>query len=185
MLTGAHLLISWISTVELLHERRERTLVTLAGIAPDLDGLGIIADSMTGTTAFYLKYHHYVGHSALSALIIASLAAVSAKTQHLSVWLLSVLVVHLHVLADVAGSKGPDGYQWPIYYLYPFNSAYELTWSGQWELDAWQNQAVMVVLLSICIYYAATRKISFLEVFSEKIDKDAFQLYEKYVRRRF
>lgn len=150
MTPGAHLLISWLSTVEILKERRERTLVALTGVAPDLDGLGIIVDKFTGTTHYYFNYHHYLGHSIFSALFFATLASLFSKSQKLAVWLLSFLVVHLHLLGDIIGSKGPDGFHWPIYYLYPFNSTFELTWKHQWELDAWQNQVIII----ICFYYA-------------------------------
>lgn len=61
MAPGSHLLISWLITVEIVKERRERALVALTGLAPDLDGAGIIIDFFTGTTQYYFKYHHYVG----------------------------------------------------------------------------------------------------------------------------
>lgn len=184
MVTGAHLLISWLSTVEVLKERRERVLVTLSGIAPDLDGAGIIVDTITETTDYYFKYHHYLGHSIFSAFFFATIAATLAKTQKSIVWLMSFLLVHVHILCDVIGSKGPDGYQWPIYYFYPLNSKYELTWTHQWELDAWQNQVTMGVLFSISLYYAAKKKMTFLEVFSQRLDKEAFVIYNKYIRKR-
>jgi len=183
MAPGAHLLISWLSTVEVLKERRERVLVTLTGVAPDLDGLGAIVDKLTGTTDLYFKYHHYLGHSILSALVIATIAACFAKSQRLLVWFLSVLIVNVHVICDVAGSKGPDGYQWPVYYLYPLYPEYELTWVHQWELNAWQNQVIMFFLLCACLFYAATKKITFLEVISKKLDQEAINMYNKYVRR--
>jgi len=53
MTSGAHFLISWLSTVELLKERRERTIVALSGILPDVDALGGVVDSITGTTSYY------------------------------------------------------------------------------------------------------------------------------------
>ena len=183
MSPGAHLLISWLSTVEILKERRERTLVALSGVAPDIDGLGIVVDKLTGTTNWYFEYHHYAGHSILSVFFIASLAAFLAKGQRVLVWLLAALVVNVHIICDVVGSRGPDGYQWPVYYLYPFNPEYELTWVYQWELNAWQNQVIMLLLLCACIFYAAKKKISFLEVFSQRLDKEAFAMYEKYVRK--
>ncbi len=183
MTPGAHFLISWLSTVEVLKKSRERTLVTLTGFAPDLDGFGIIIDKFTGTTELYIKYHHYLGHSILSALILASLAAVLSKSQKLIVWLLSFIVVHLHIACDVIGSKSPDGYQWPIYYLYPFKSDFELTWSGQWELNAWPNQLTIVILLLTSIYYSVTKKITFFEVFGERLNKEALNMYNKYIRK--
>jgi hypothetical protein len=99
-------------------------------------------------------------------------------------FLLSFLVVHVHILFDVIGSKSADGYQWPIYYFYPLNSEYGITWSGQWELNAWQNIMLMLFLLSGCVYYAITKKITFLEVFSSRLNTEAFKMYYKYVVKR-
>ena len=184
MAPGTHLLISWLSSVELLKNRRERTLVTLSGIAPDLDGLGIVVDWVTGTTELYSKYHHYLGHSFMSAVVLSLLSSILAKVQRIRVFFLTFFVVHVHIFCDVIGSKGPDGYQWPIYYLYPFNNDFELVWLGQWELNAWQNQVILLLLISFCLFYAATRKMSFFEVIHPRLDKEAFDMYDRYIRKK-
>ncbi len=44
-----HLLASWIIAVKTTDNLRDRRLVTLAGVAPDLDGLGIIIDIANGS----------------------------------------------------------------------------------------------------------------------------------------
>ena len=183
MAPGAHLLISWLSTVELLKFRRERTIVALSGVAPDADGFGIIWDKLTGTTDFYFRFHHYLGHSLLTSVVLAVFATLLAKTQKVTVFVLTVVVVHLHIICDIIGSKGPDGYQWPIYYLYPFSSEFSLTWSYQWELNAWQNHVIMLVLFSCCFYYVVTKHFSFIEVFSSKLDQAAFSMYRKYFQK--
>lgn len=180
MSPGSHLLFSWLSTAEVLKARRERVLVSISGVAPDIDGLGLIIDKLTGSTNFYFQYHHYLGHSIFSAIVISTLVTLLAQSQKVVVFLLSFLLVHIHILFDVIGSKSPDGYQWPIYYFYPLNSEYGLTWSGQWELNAWQNNVIMLFLLLGCAYYAITKRITFLEVFSSHLNKEAFKMYSKY-----
>lgn len=175
----AHFLVSWLSTVELLSKRRERAIVTIAGVAPDLDGIGIVSDKILGTTDFYIKYHHYLGHSFFSALFIATIASLISKTQKITVWFLSFVVVHVHIICDVIGSKGPDGYHWPIYYLYPINSKLGLTWQHQWELNAWQNKLIIGIMLIICVYYANKKRITFFEVFSKSLEETAFNMYKK------
>jgi len=184
MSPGSHLLFSWLTTVQIIKDRRERILVSISGIAPDIDGLGLIIDKLTGSTNFYLQYHHYIGHSIFSALFISTLATLLAKSQKVIVFTLSFILVHVHILFDVIGSKGPDGYQWPIYYFYPINPEYSLTWSGQWELNAWQNNVIMLFLLSGCVYYAVTKKITFLEIFSSKLNREVFVMYSKYFTKR-
>jgi len=184
MSPGSHLLFSWLTTAQLLKNRRERALVSISGIAPDIDGLGLIVDKLTGSTNFYLQYHHYVGHSIFSALCISVLATLLAKSQKFTVFVLSFILVHVHILFDIIGSKGPDGYQWPIYYLSPLDVDYSVTWSGQWELNAWQNNVIMLLLLSGCVYYAVTKKITFLEVFSRRLNREVFVMYSKYFAKR-
>lgn len=110
MSPGSHLLFSLISTIEILKDRRERSIVALSGVAPDLDGLGIVADKFTGTTDFYFKYHHLLGHSILSAFVIAITAFLIAKSQKIAVFSLASVMVYIHILFDVIGSKGPDGH---------------------------------------------------------------------------
>lgn len=180
----AHFLISWLSTVEIINERRERAIVTIAGVSPDLDGIGIIPDKVLGTTDLYIKYHHYLGHSVFSAFFIASIATIFSKTQKVTVWFLSFTLVHMHIICDIIGSKGPDGYNWPIFYLYPIYPRFELTWKYQWELISWQNQTILVVLMIICIIYAIRKEITFLEVFSKRLDEEAFNMYKRYFKNK-
>ena len=61
---------------------------------------------------------------------------------------------HLHLLLDLAGSRGTDGEQWPIPYLLPFSRAVQLTWSGQWTLGAWQNTVLTAALLIATVWAA-------------------------------
>lgn len=184
MSPGAHLLISWLSGVNIFKNRRERCLVAIAGVAPDLDGFGLIIDKISGTTSYFLQYHHYLGHSIFSAVVISSIASVIARNQKAEVWCVAFFVVHLHILCDIAGSKGPDGHRWPIYYLYPLDSTYGITWEHQWELNAWQNILIMAILLLLSGYYAATKGLTFLEVFSGHLNNEAFRIYNKYLRKK-
>lgn len=156
--------------------------MALSGVAPDLDGAGVFVDLITGSTSYYFMFHHYLGHSLFSALVIASLATIFAKTQRAIVWLLAFVVVHIHILCDVIGSKGSDGYHWPIYYLYPLDSEFALTWVYQWELNAWQNQVIIVALMCITLFYAITKRVTFIEVFSKRLDDEGFKIYIKIIR---
>lgn len=89
--------------------RRQRVLVTCAGVLPDLDGLSLI-----GGADLYARYHHLLLHSWLGALIttigVWALSARSVRTA-----LLACAAFHLHLLCDLLGS-GPD---WPLWYFFP------------------------------------------------------------------
>ncbi len=184
MTLGAHLLFSWLGAVPFFKQARERRLVALAGVVPDMDGVGILIDKLTAyKTHLYLEYHHFIGHNIFASLVIASLATAMAKTQRTAVFCVSIVVVHLHFLCDILGSKGPDGYQWPISYFYPLTNTFKVTWSGQWALSAWQNQAIMVMLFALCLLVLLRKKITFIEVISPRLEREAFIMWGKYVRR--
>jgi hypothetical protein len=95
--------------------RRERIAVTVASIAPDIDGLGVIPEIITRNSAhpllWFSEYHH-----ALHTLWFATVVALLATTVATHKWKtagLAFLAFHLHLLCDLAGSRGPDGYTWP------------------------------------------------------------------------
>ena len=68
------------------------------------------------------------------------------------------------------GSRGPEGYPWPVPYLAPFSSALQLTWRGEWGLNAWPNVALTVLLLLITFWLAWRRGFSPLEMISVRAD---------------
>jgi hypothetical protein len=84
---------------------------------------------------------------------------------------LLLLSFHLHEVADVIGSRGPDGYQWPIRYLYPFSGSWQLAWNGQWELNSWRNYLVTVAALVVVFALAWKRGYSPLEMVSARADR--------------
>jgi hypothetical protein len=76
----------------------------------------------------------------------------------------------LHLLGDLIGSRGPDGYQWPIPYFYPLMPSYELAWSGQWELSSWKNSAIGILFFFLALFIARYRHITFFEFFSVRFE---------------
>ena len=108
-----HFLAGWAlaHTAEL--NPRERMLVSVAGIIPDLDGFGIVVDLATrGATDWWGKYHHELGHNIGFCLLVTVAFAAFAQRKGMTV-LLVFLSFHLHLLCDLAGARGPDGDQWP------------------------------------------------------------------------
>lgn len=167
-----HFFTGWMAANCARLNRKERAIVTLACVAPDLDGLGIIPEVLTRNSPhpllWFTLYHHAL-HSLAFALVVAIVAFVLAN-QHWKAAVLAFLTFHIHLLEDVMGSRGPEGYQWPIPYLSPFSSKLQLTWSGQWGLNAWPNVAITVVLLAITFWLAWRRGLSPLEMISAKAD---------------
>ncbi len=176
MSPGAHLLASWFLANRPGATPRERRLVTLAGVVPDLDGLGVVVDVATrGRTDWFGAFHHQVGHTLLAGLLLAGLAALAVPARRLRTALWALGAFHLHLLCDLVGSRGPDGYRWPIPYLHPFAPGPGLTWAGQWPLNGWQNLAILAALLAGAAWQAARQRRSFIEVISRPLDRAIFE----------
>ncbi len=169
-----HFLMGWVVANTTEFNRKERAAVTIAGVVPDIDGIGIIAEKLTQTwnrpLIWYSKYHHVVTHNLGFALLVAGTSFLLA-TRRWKTAALAFLSFHLHLLGDLVGARGPDGYQWPIRYLLPFSNAGEWTWQGQWELNAWPNFVITITMFTVTFYLAWKRGYSPLEMFSASVDR--------------
>ena len=177
-----HLLTGWCLAELTPHTtRRERAAITLAAAIPDLDGLGILAELATRNTAhpllWWTDYHHTLGHNLLFAVLYAVVAALLISPR---AGAMSFLAVHLHFLGDVLGSRGPDDYQWPIPYLYPFRNEPQLTWSGQWHLNAWPNFVITALLLAFTLWAARRRGYSIVGLVSLRADEVFVEVLRKW-----
>jgi inner membrane protein len=173
--------------------RREKALVVASAVAPDLDGLGIIPEFLTRNSShpllWFSQYHHSL-HT-LAFAIICTLAGFlivgpmanfrfgptirRRSPSHASHPGLTALLVfvsfHLHLLCDLIGARGPDGYQWPIPYLKPFSNSMQLTWHGQWELNGWQNFVITGLLLLATLWFSWRYASSPLELVSDRANR--------------
>lgn len=165
--------------------RRGKALITVAAVAPDLDGLGVIAEVATWGSEhpllWWTDYHHVLCHNLAFAIVLGVVSAVVVDSRRSLVGVLAFVAVHLHILEDLAGSRGPDGYQWPIAYLYPMAGGPQLVWSGQWYFNAWPNLAITVVLLGVTFVLAWRRWESIVGLVSPRGDRAFVQT----LRRRF
>src|SRR6185437_13207415 len=99
-------------------------------------------------------------------------------------WITALLVFvsfHLHLMCDLVGARGPDGYQWPIPYLKPFSNTAQLAWHGQWALNGWQNFVVTGVLLVATMWIAWRFETSPLEL----VSGPANRAFTRTLRQRF
>jgi len=177
MSPAAHGLISWwVANVRPL-SRRDRLLVFLTGMAPDLDGLSIVA----GLDA-YLRWHHVVCHNLLFGLVCFALTAVLAQERRACV-LLGCLSFHLHLASDYFGSGGWDGrhvHVWVLPYLYPFVGGWDgPTFVGpawywnprQWPLSSLINVALSLVGLAGMIYTGVRLNRTWFEFVVPRFDE--------------
>src|SRR6266705_143075 len=81
-----HFLGSWLIATATATNPRDRKFVTLAGILPDADGFGLVADvagsmfsGKENTYYNYQHYHHYLLHGWPGAILITALLACFAR----------------------------------------------------------------------------------------------------------
>ena len=169
-----HLLISWVVADAGDLNKRERAIVTVAGLAPDVDGFGIIAEALTRESehplTWWTDYHHVLGHNLGFGLLVAAVSFALA-TRRWKAAALAFLTFHLHLVCDLVGARGPEGYQWPIPYLLPFSNEWQWVWEGQWALNAWPNFVITGVVLLLTFYWAWKKGHSPVEMISAAADK--------------
>src|SRR5206468_8914656 len=109
-----HGLVSWLVASAAPISRRDRALVTLAGVVPDLDGLGIVAELTTASSRapllWWSEYHHVLCHNIGFGIVVVVAAFLCATKRGLTA-LLALFTFHLHLFGDILGSRGPEGYQ--------------------------------------------------------------------------
>lgn len=146
MLSGLHFLthigLSWIIAHALPGSRKDRGLVVLAGVLPDLDGVGILWSEHA-----YVAAHRAVGHGLLFVLLFVLLTWRTADAP-LPTAALAAVSFHVHLLLDAVGTGGL-----PIRYLWPF-SDWGWTYSGRWTLASWPNVGVMALTLLGVVWVA-------------------------------
>jgi hypothetical protein len=181
-----HALASWMIAEARPLSRRQRALLLVAGLVPDVDAL-----SLAFGVEAYQRWHHTLLHNGLSAVALSlGLAVLSVRFPTMpekergagfaEVLLLCLAAMHLHFLCDVAGSGSPDGSLWPVPYLLPFSSR-ELNWSGQWGLASWQNVSITVGLLLASVQLTRRRGRTLLEAVLLRADAAVVEV----VRRRW
>jgi hypothetical protein len=138
MLTALHFLTHIglsviIASAGTVRSRKDRWLITLAGILPDLDGIGILWSPHA-----YDAVHRAAGHGVLFAVAWSGLTVLRADRRW-STTLLALLSLHAHLLLDLVGTDGlPIRYFWPV-------SSRGWSYAGRWPLASWPNALVMML----------------------------------------
>jgi inner membrane protein len=179
-----HFLLGWAVASATPLSPRGRLLVTVAGVIPDVDALGLGAEILTKNTAhpllWWTDYHHTVGHNLWFGLLGAAVAAWLCRPQAARVALLFLASFHLHLLGDIVGARGPDGI-WSITYLWPYRQDWVWAWQGQWKLNSWPNLLLTAALIFHALRHAWRHGVSPLEFISVKTSKVLVQT----LRQRF
>ena len=180
-----HFLVGWATLERALPSRRDKAIVAIAGVLPDLDGLGIVIDFATRVlglpeTDYYQAFHRLYGHGLAAALAITLVAGAISHRRVITA-LLACVAVHLHFVCDLLGSRGngPDDI-WGIWYFAPFSTSHLVAWSGQWPLVGWQNMLITAVLIAITLERAARHGYSPLAIVSPRADRELVAVLRKW-----
>lgn len=150
MLTALHFLthigLSWIVANVGRRSTKDRWLIVLAGVMPDLDGIGIL-----WSDGAYASVHRAAGHGLLFIALWIALT-VHRADRPWSTTALAALGFHLHLLLDLVGTGGlPIRYFWPL-------SDWGWTYSRRWTLASWPNVVVMVLTLLGVLWVGRLRR---------------------------
>ena len=101
-----HFLTGWVFANCAKLARRDRAIVTLACVAPDVDGLGIIPELLTRNSShpllWFTLYHHSL-HTLAFSLVVAAIAFALAQQR----WKTGILaLVSFHLQAAVGHKRG-------------------------------------------------------------------------------
>ena len=173
MYPETHLLASWVIGAKTTDNARDCRLIALAGILPDVDGLGLIADMATQAlgmkkTLFYEHYHHYLLHGAFGAFCHS--AHVFCLTDKWRVALLALIVVHRHLLCDFVGSRDLNPKTFGRSSLGPFT---KIRCGFGRDSYAWTAGPIGCCppgLFLWALWLAVPRGYSFVGVFSKRLD---------------
>ncbi len=177
-----HFLISWSVANISKVSKKERAVITVAGIIPDIDGAGIIFDFLRSSRELHLelwtRYHHVLGHN-IGFGIFLMLTAFALSTRRITVSFLVMISFHLHLICDLLGSRGPDGYQWPSSYLLPFSDIWQWQWAGQWDFNSWQNFVITGAAALHMFYIAWKNEVSPAEFISSRANTSVVNALRK------
>ena len=171
-----HFMVGWVALERFQASNRDKALVVCAGLAPDLDGLGIVVDFATRTlglpeTDYYQSFHRMYGHGLPAALLLSAIVAMFGVNR-MRVALCAFLAIHLHLLCDLVGSRGAGAEDiWGVFYLAPLFPGFELSWREQWPLIGWQNMLISALLLAIIMARATRTGYSPLALVSARADR--------------
>lgn len=174
-----HLFLSYLLPWRMRLERRDRVLVTLAGLAPDVDAPVLLA---LGRDAFVEHHHDFTHH--LAGAVVAAGAAFLLGRRKRAVAALAAAAWCGHLFLDMVGAGDrhpgePFAYTLPL--LRPFSARAFEPFPFAWPLASWQNGVVMAGAVVLMVRLALVEGRTVLEAFSPHADRAVVTA----LRRRF
>ena len=178
----SHLIVTWFAAEAAgLDSPRDRRIVALSGLAPDIDVLayvgGIVYFGFDKDLAFehvWEVFHHRYTHGLgfvlltgiVSYLLVRPGAGKEGNRRAVAVAALSMAASMIHVFCDVVGG-GPT---WPVYPLWPISDfGWAVGWS--WTLADWPNNLILFSCLAGMMVYGRLSGRSPLEAINYDLDR--------------
>ena len=174
-----HLFLSSLLPWRTALERRDRAIVVLAGLAPDVDAPVLL---LMGKEAFVEHHHDWTHHLAGAALAAATGLALGKRRAAAAGFAAAAWCGHLFLDMVGAGDRHPgEPFAYPLPLLWPFSDRPFDPFPFAWPLASWQNALVMAAALALMVRLALVEGRTVLEVFSLRADRAVVAV----LRRRF
>lgn len=168
-----HIQVGWICGHLGDFDRRERRILMLASLAPDIDGLFLAA---YWNPELFNSLHHTFGHNLFYPVAIGAIAAAFARRRRGKMFLLGILMVLLHYIVDMLTAA-----DWGIPFFWPFshvqyNIPYFLGVPDS-SIEAWDFALKVIVqwilkiaVLSGTVLIYIKHRRTFIELISSNLD---------------
>lgn len=157
----AHLQFGWWFAHWGDFSRRDRAIITLAGVGPDADGIFIF-----GGQDVYYRYHHILFHNVGATLAVLALAGLFLWSRP-RVWLLTTFAFAAHVVEDYI-TVGWNQHPWLPFSDAPVNLSNLLP---NWLVQGVFQITTMVFVFSVTVYIYLRHQRSPLEILSPSLDR--------------
>ena len=165
-----HALTGWL-IAQPMQTKRDRAVVALAAVLPDVDGLSIL-----GGVDWYARIHHTFGHNLFAGILISGFAYKICDAKKIAA-IMAFVSFHSHILGDLLGS----GAGWGILYFWPVSDIiYTFSPPFQWELVSWQNFVFTVLCLILMAWMAVVKGRTIIELVSLEADRKIVYAVRKY-----
>ena len=171
-----HLFASWLLPWTSLAERRDRILVAVAGIAPDVDAPLLL---LWGGKEAFIEYHHDFTHNVAGAALAAAAGfALGRNRGRTAAFAAAAWLLHLFCDMAGAGERKEDGtFAYTVPLLWPFSAREFDPFPWAWPLASWQNALIMGALLVLVGRMGAVHGRTVVEIFSVRGDKTVSDTY--------
>jgi membrane-bound metal-dependent hydrolase YbcI (DUF457 family) len=146
---------------------RERRLIMLAALAPDLDGIFFFSSDLWG------RFHHTFSHNIFSMLLVSLVLALINRARRLELFAACAVSAILQIFIDVV----TNDLTWPQKFLRPLTdrqiSIGQLTdWKYLNSFQVYWVQGLLMaaILIGTVVLYKRTGR-TFLELISSRLDK--------------